>query len=164
MEEIVKTPPELGKTTNTYGLPIPQDTKVQGLLYETKSHSGPDRGAIDIAVDLDTPVICPFNGVVVLVVDTNDRNGPTSDFAKYNNFIEIEHADGEYSRLSHIAKGSSLVRPGDHVVEGQQVATVGLVGATTRPHLHWMIAKKTEATPGYTSLRIQHKKPIENLL
>lgn len=164
MFEELKSLPELEPTQNIYGLPIPEDTEVQGLIYESPSHSGPSRGAIDIAVDLDTPILAPLDGIVTFVLDTNDQHGPTAEFAKYNNLIGIKHDNGEYSRLSHVAQNSSLVKVGDEVKAGQQVGRVGLVGATTRPHLHWMVSKHIEAEPGYQSLKIQHQRPLEELV
>lgn len=164
MTEELANLPELEQTINTYGLPIPEDTVVQGLLYETPSHSGPYRGAVDIAVEIGTPILSPLEGTVVYVRDENDKHGPTAEFAKYNNFIEIKHANGEYSRLSHLIQHSSLVKVGDEVIEGQQVAKCGLVGATTRPHVHFMIFKKVPEKPGFRGLRVRFKQPLEDLI
>ncbi len=49
------------ETVNDYSLPIPQNTKIQGVIFESPSHSGPFEGAVDIAVDLDTPVLAPLD-------------------------------------------------------------------------------------------------------
>ncbi len=164
MKELDDQSPEIELTSVEYGLPIPEDTTIQALLYESKSHSGRDKHAIDIAVEIGTKVICPREGIVSHVRDINDQHGPTPEFAKYNNFIEIRHSDGEITRLSHIAKDSSTVQVGEQVTEGQELAKVALVGATTRPHLHWMVAKRVEGDQRYQSLKIRHKKPLEDLL
>jgi len=65
--------------------------------------------------------------------------------------------------LIHIPKESSLVKVDDQVIEGQQIARCGFVGAT-QPHIQWVVYKKTDQMPSLQSLKIQHKKPVEDLL
>jgi murein DD-endopeptidase MepM/ murein hydrolase activator NlpD len=145
MSETPANLPELKKTENIYGLPVPEGTKIQRLVYESASHSGPTQGAIDIAVDLDTPILAPLKGTVIQIVDTNDQQGPTADFAKFNNFIFIEHDNGEISKFSHMPTNSIQelkLKVGDKVKEGDQIARCGFVGATTKPHIHWVVYVK----------------------
>lgn len=74
-----------------------------------------------------TPIVAPGDGVVIF---TGRKSG-------FGNFIMIAHGYGIISRYGHIAQ--SLVSPGQKVTRGQQIATVGMTGRTTGPHLHYEI-------------------------
>jgi murein DD-endopeptidase MepM/ murein hydrolase activator NlpD len=53
----------------------------------------------------------------------------------------VLHADGEaydYAYM-HLKEGSILVKPGDHVEAGQQLAGVGHTGAAQGDHLHFEV-------------------------
>ena len=56
------------------------------------------------------------------------------------NHVVIEHADGEFSHYAHLRNGSVLVKPGDRVAAGQQIAELGHSGNSTEPHLHFHLA------------------------
>jgi murein DD-endopeptidase MepM/ murein hydrolase activator NlpD len=49
------------------------------------------------------------------------------------------HTDGLESCAYHTAL--SLVAVGDHVVQGQPIALVGLTGQTGGPHVHWEVKR-----------------------
>lgn len=164
MSETILHYPELKPTKNVYGLPVPEGTKVRGLIFESSSHFGIYSGAVDIAVELDTPVLAPLDGIVDYVRDINSEHGLSPEFAKLNNFIEIKHSNGELSHLSHIAKDSSMVKVGDKVLKGQEIAKVGLVGYTSAPHLHFWVVKLIRRKPGFIGLRIRTEKPLEDLI
>lgn len=53
-----------------------------------------------------------------------------------NHVVLALHDGGPYVVLAHLRAGSLLVRPGDRVTAGQQVATCGNSGNSTQPHLH----------------------------
>ena len=55
------------------------------------------------------------------------------------NYIQIEHGDGTSSGYGHIIAGGILVRYGEEVSPGQQIARVGTTGASTGCHLHFII-------------------------
>jgi hypothetical protein len=52
------------------------------------------------------------------------------------NGLVIAHADGFETQYCHMAKGSLVVKAGDHVTSGQPLGRVGLSGDTEFPHLH----------------------------
>ena len=52
------------------------------------------------------------------------------------NHVIVDHGDGTWSAYAHLRRGSALVRPGDRVTAGQQLAEVGNTGNTSEPHLH----------------------------
>ncbi|MGH3992075.1 MAG: M23 family metallopeptidase, partial [Pseudonocardiaceae bacterium] len=82
---------------------------------------------IDIANRIGTPIVAPAAGVVV-------ESGPASGFGLW---VRIRHADGTITVYGHIDR--SLVRAGQQVTTGQQIATMGNRGDSTGPHLHFEV-------------------------
>lgn len=164
VKDLLTTPKErfrkIEETRNIYSYPFPEGTVVRKTEEEAPSHIGAFKGAVDFIVDLGTPILCPLEGEVVKVVDTNDKFGPTKDFADYLNYITIRHTNGEFSQPAHLAKGSALVKEGDHVATGQQIAITGNSGWMTEPHLHFFVFKGTEESPGFVGLKIRFKKEL----
>lgn len=52
------------------------------------------------------------------------------------NGVVIEHGNGWETQYCHMAKGSLIVKPGQHVAKGESIGRVGLSGLTEFPHLH----------------------------
>ncbi len=82
---------------------------------------------LDVASPIGTPIYAPADGVVIFV-------GKKSGFG---NFIMIAHGYGIVSRYGHNAQ--NMVQPGQRVKRGEQIATVGMSGRSTGPHLHYEI-------------------------
>lgn len=129
----------LEPTRNVYQKPFPEDTIITGIEKNGPSHEGPYRGAIDFLCAVGTPVLSPLDGVVVNVVDQHDRFGPSEEFADDLNYATLRHANGEFSQVAHLAKGSAQVKPGDRVTTGQQIAVSGNSGWMTEPHIHFFV-------------------------
>lgn len=65
--------------------------------------------------------------------------GQPSDFRPLTgNYVTVESSDG-YVVYAHAQTGSILVSPGDKVVPGQPLASVGHSGNSTAPHLHFQL-------------------------
>ena len=61
-----------------------------------------------------------------------------NDFPGSGNPIVLLHDNGEFSTLAHMTTGpNDLVDCSDMVLQGVQIGTVGNVGTTTAPHLHY---------------------------
>lgn len=82
---------------------------------------------IDFVAPIGTSVTTAAGGVVV----TSEAHG------EYGNIVEVDHGNGLISRYAHLSK--SLVKPGDVVLKGQQIAQVGTTGRSTGPHLHFEV-------------------------
>lgn len=87
-------------------------------------------GGIDFSAAIGTPIYCPGDGKVVKVEKA--KSG-------YGNFIIIDHGYGYKTRYAHINK--SLVRVGQKVKRGEEIAHVGNSGKSTAPHLHYEVIK-----------------------
>lgn len=83
---------------------------------------------IDIANATGTPIFAATDGVV-------EKAGWNS--GGFGNLVDIRHADGSLSRYAHNSR--ILVRAGQQVRQGQQIATMGSTGFSTGPHLHFEI-------------------------
>jgi murein DD-endopeptidase MepM/ murein hydrolase activator NlpD len=82
---------------------------------------------IDFVAPTGTSVTTAAGGVVV----TSELHG------EYGNMVEVDHGNGLVSRYAHLSK--SLVKPGDVVLKGQQIAQVGTTGRSTGAHLHFEV-------------------------
>ena len=91
------------------------------------------------------PVLCPADGIVEEIIDHIDDNNIGGNNAQQNwgNTIIIKHAEGLYSKLSHLKKQSFKVAKGTYVKKGEIIALVGNSGRSPEPHLHFQM----QATP-----------------
>lgn len=83
---------------------------------------------IDIAAPIGTPIFAAADGQVI-------SSGWNS--GGYGNLVKIKHFDGSISLYAHNSK--ILVRNGEWVKQGQQIAKMGSTGFSTGPHLHFEI-------------------------
>lgn len=83
---------------------------------------------IDIAAPVGTPIFAAASGVVTFAGWNNGG---------YGNLVEIEHPDGSVTLYAHNSR--ILVREGQEVDQGEQVAEMGSTGFSTGPHLHFEI-------------------------
>lgn len=81
------------------------------------------------------PVLSPASGTIISVHDGEKDGKPGENSGTYN-AIEIDHGNGEISRLVHLKMNSIIVEVGDKVVSGQKIAAVGKSG-TQSVHLHF---------------------------
>lgn len=82
---------------------------------------------IDIANKIGTPIYAVTDGTVISA-------GPASGFGLW---VRILHEDGTISVYGHVDR--YLVRVGQKVKAGQQIATMGNRGQSTGPHLHFEV-------------------------
>lgn len=86
-------------------------------------HSG-----IDIAAPQGTPVISAASGTVIR----------TGDYFFNGKSIFIDHGQGIITMYCHLH--TIDVNPGDQVVRGEKIGTVGSTGRSTGPHLHFTVS------------------------
>ncbi|WP_020206689.1 M23 family metallopeptidase [Cupriavidus sp. WS] len=82
---------------------------------------------VDFSAPAGTPIVAAAGGVVVAA----------EWHPEYGNLIDIDHGNGLKTRYAHSAK--MLVKPGDLVKPGQQIALVGSTGRSTGAHLHFEV-------------------------
>jgi murein DD-endopeptidase MepM/ murein hydrolase activator NlpD len=85
---------------------------------------------VDLIAPPGTAVVAAAGGVVSTVAFSSE----------YGNMVDVDHDNGLTSRYAHLSK--SLVRVGDIVMKGQNIAQVGSTGRATGPHLHFEVREK----------------------
>jgi murein DD-endopeptidase MepM/ murein hydrolase activator NlpD len=126
-------------TSNKYKIPIPKEFLQKIDRTSSPVHIGKLRNAVDFIAPEDTPVLAAANGIVTYVKDDSNTGGPDISFWDYTNFIVIMHSHGEYSRYDHLKFHSVKVKKRQKVIEGQEIAKVGITGYTYIPHLHFQV-------------------------
>ncbi len=82
---------------------------------------------LDFPANTGAPILAAADGIVSAADQTPD----------YGNIVKINHGSGLETRYAHASK--ILVKVGERVTKGQQVALVGNTGRSTGPHLHYEI-------------------------
>ena len=82
---------------------------------------------LDFPADVGTPIYAAAGGIVTVAEQTPD----------YGKLIKIDHGSGLETRYAHASR--LLVKVGDRVEKGQEIAEVGSTGRSTGPHLHYEI-------------------------
>jgi murein DD-endopeptidase len=96
----------------------------KGRRHPVTGRIAPHRGT-DFSMPVGTPIVAPANGTVT-EVDSHPLAGK---------FVVIEHSMGYSTRYLHLKQ--ALVRVGQVVQRGEQIALSGNSGLTTSPHLHY---------------------------
>ncbi|GAA4107958.1 hypothetical protein GCM10022393_03600 [Aquimarina addita] len=98
-----------------------------------------DEYALDFRMPIGTEIYASRDGVVVLIEEGYNKTCTSADCAKFNNYILIHHSDGTFAEYTHLKKNGSIVKPGDHIQQGQLIGYSGNVGWSTGPHLHFIV-------------------------
>lgn len=123
--------------------PAPPPLAGKGFIWPVKGEvvvdfgpmaKGQHNDGVNITAPRGTPVRAAENGVVAYV--GNELKG-------FGNLLLIKHADGWMTAYAH--NEQLMVKKGESVRRGQQIATVGSSGNVTVPQIHFEIRKGTEA-------------------
>lgn len=102
---------------------------ISGVYGSQRVYNGTPKAphfGVDIAKPIGTMVKAPVGGVVTLVHPDMFLSGGT---------LIIDHGHGLSSTFIHLSK--ILVKEGDKIKQGQEIALVGQTGRASGPHLHW---------------------------
>jgi len=89
--------------------------------------------------DIGVPVFAVADGVVEDLRDGQPDHNTGNDPTAPANYIVIEHGGEWETTYVHLRNGSLLVKKGDHVVAGQQIALIGSSGMSVGPHIHFQL-------------------------
>jgi len=140
-------------TTNNRPIKIPQPPVMsgQGFLWPVKgkviSAFGPkakglQNDGINIAAPKGTVVRAAQNGVVAYA--GNELRG-------FGNLLLLKHSDGWITAYAH--NDSLLVKKGDKISKGQNIAHIGSTGNVSTPQLHFELRKGRQAVDPTPYLR-----------
>jgi murein DD-endopeptidase MepM/ murein hydrolase activator NlpD len=102
---------------------------ISGVYGSQRIYNGVPKAphyGVDIARPTGARVRAPAGGLVTLAHPDMFFSGGT---------LIIDHGHGLSSTFIHLSK--ILVKKGDSVVQGQDIALVGQTGRASGPHLHW---------------------------
>ncbi|MDR2372605.1 MAG: peptidoglycan DD-metalloendopeptidase family protein [Bifidobacteriaceae bacterium] len=120
------TQPGAGPVSSPYGM------RLHPIYGVVKLHAG-----IDMTGSRGKPIYAARDGDVTRVYQDSGGNWT----------IEIEHPGGIATRYLHMdGLGGILVKEGDEVVAGEQIALTGNSGQSTGPHLHFEVLVAGETT------------------
>lgn len=84
---------------------------------------------VDFADTMGAPILAAESGIVVFA----------GRHPQYGNVLDVDHGNGLVTRYGHADR--LLVKLGEMVKRGQQIAEVGSSGRSTGPHLHFEVLK-----------------------
>ncbi|HEC14504.1 MAG TPA: M23 family metallopeptidase [Rhodospirillales bacterium] len=125
-------------------VPRPPARSGRGFAWPVKgrviSRFGPkakglQNDGINIAAPRGAPVVAAENGVVAYA--GNELRG-------FGNLLLIKHSGGWVTAYAH--NGRLLVKRGEKVKKGQNIATVGSTGSVDKPQLHFELRRGMRAT------------------
>ncbi len=89
--------------------------------------AGSRHTGVDIAGPIGTPIYAVMDGTVI-------DAGPASGFGLW---VRLRHDDGTITVYGHV--NTTTVTVGQHVMAGDQIATLGNRGFSTGPHCHFEV-------------------------
>lgn len=132
----------------TYLIPVSAGTQVgmRPLTVENSStQSGKTYSGVGFFFETLTPVCAPRKGIVSAIkMDVEESASGPANF-ETENYIEIYHNDGTFSRLSGLKANSAKVSLGETVIPGQEIAASSLLAGQDIHHVK-MIQSKWEMT------------------
>lgn len=99
------------------------EARLHPIFHDMRPHLG-----IDVAAPLGTPIVAPAGGLVIDI--NNDPEG-------YGKFVRIDHGYGVVTLYGHCSR--ILVRIGQRVKRGDEIALIGDTGLSSGPHLHYEV-------------------------
>lgn len=136
----------LGPSSGFYRLPYADGTQVK-IFDDFKSHRA--IGRIDFfAVGGQRPyrVVAAASGRIAAIQDTysEQQSGRAAKDCR-NNYVWIEHPNGEWTNYSHLAANSVTglagLKVGDAVKAGQVLGREAAVGCAMLDHVHFEVAR-----------------------
>jgi murein DD-endopeptidase MepM/ murein hydrolase activator NlpD len=87
----------------------------------------------DFAAPRGTPVVATGNGKVIHLVKNSSHQ------VGYGNYVDVSHGNGLITRYAHLEEVH--VKPGQNIMKGSTLGTVGMTGGSIAPHVHYEILR-----------------------
>jgi len=132
------------KSKGVYRIPYKNDTTVE-VTNDHIKHKPP--GRIDMHGEGGSKpykIVAAADGRIRFIVDSFSKQIDSSSGAPCtNNYVWIEHANGEWTKYSHMQKDSVTkkagLKVGQFVKAGAYLGDEGQVGCASGPHLHFEV-------------------------
>jgi murein DD-endopeptidase MepM/ murein hydrolase activator NlpD len=135
-----------------YRLPFANGTVVK-IFDDFTTHRPPGRNDL-YAIRGDQPyrVLAAAAGRVMVIQDSYSKQQSGRPAALcHNNYVWIEHSNGEWTNYSHLAHDSvtknAHLRVGEEVAAGRYIGDEGEVGCAMLKHVHFEVAVPDPAHP-----------------
>lgn len=144
---------QTGKSSGVYRIPFVSGTQVHVTNDHTK-HSPP--GRIDMSgkgnASGEYKIVAAADGRIKYIEDSFSKQVESgSGEPCTNNYVWIEHANGEWTKYSHMQKDSSTVKAklkvGQFVKAGTYLGDEGKVGCAGGDHLHFEVGVPRATDP-----------------
>jgi murein DD-endopeptidase MepM/ murein hydrolase activator NlpD len=123
---------------------LPKGVSTFNNFDQPRAH-GPHKGN-DYPAPVGTPLYAVKDGTITESRWQNSKV-TSGDGAGYGQFIDVDHGDGTSTRYGHLSE--MVVKKGDKVKAGQQIALSGNTGHSTGPHLHFEYREKDKPVKPY---------------
>ncbi len=140
----------LKKSNGLYRIPYGNGTMVN-VGNDHKTHN--PRGRIDMnGPGGSNSIVAAADGTIRYIVDNHSaRVNSGSGAPCTNNYVWIEHPNGEWTKYSHMQMDSTTVKAklsvGDTVKAGTYLGDEGEVGCASGPHLHFEVGVPRATDP-----------------
>jgi len=145
--------------TSEYVLPYPVGSAYRVMLSHCScsyhSVGRPDQFVIDFEMSVGTMITAFRAGKAVFIEETGVDGGFP------NNLAAIKHEDRMIAMYMHLTAYGAIVRVGDEVTQGQEIALSGNTGLAGYAHLHFVVVKGDYSYP-YVSLPTTFKNTSQN--
>ena len=167
-------------STNVYRVPYSGGTDIH-VTNDHLNHS--PQGRYDMSgqnngssCSVNYPIRAAAEGIVRRIVDNHNSKPPDCDpnCSDFNNYVWIEHANGEWSKYTHMKQNSVTVNAGlqvgDQVCAGTFLGYECEIGQASGPHLHFEVRRPNDpsnvqiSTAGGFMSDAAHLIPVINSL
>jgi hypothetical protein len=146
----------LQESAGVYRIPYADGTEVR-VTNDHVDHN--PRGRIDMSGRGGKEpyrIVAAADGTIRFIVDNfSERQKSGDGVTCNNNYVWIEHANGEWTKYSHMRQNSTTTKAklkvGDTVKAGTYLGDEGDVGCATGPHLHFEVGVPRATNPITTS-------------
>jgi murein DD-endopeptidase MepM/ murein hydrolase activator NlpD len=129
------------KTIPTYLIPVPEGTSVKAVtnnpLEKTmgKEIEGNSYRGVSFNFEESTPILAPRKGIVASLKMDVQAKGNNLSFTSEENFIELYHEDGTFTKITVLKAGSEQVKLGQQVFPGDTLALSAGENYSQGPHV-----------------------------
>lgn len=129
---------------------------IQGYNSKPTHNTDWSSYALDFGLAVGDTVCAATAGYVVGLVQDYRYGGEDEKWRDYANFITIyDSTKGLFTQYVHLDYNGSLVKLGDKVEAGQQIAISGKTGYTNVEHLHFNCLKAVHSEKGLISIPVE---------
>lgn len=120
-----------------YDLPFQKGKSFNVYQGYNGTFSHQNEYSLDFTMPEGTGITAAREGLIIEVVQHNNKSCPTKDCANLGNYVSIMHADGTIAQYFHLQQNGAKVSVGDTIKKGDVIGLSGNTGWSNGPHLHF---------------------------